>query len=277
MQSILFSKMHGLGNDFVVINAMSHPIQLSLNQIQHIADRHLGIGCDQILIIEKTPPAQFVCRIFNADGSEAEQCGNGLRCVAQFLYDKKLAVKNTFSIATTAGIFDVQIRDDHLIEIVMGAPCFTPKKIPFITDAAKNIYELQLDQLATCINLSVLSMGNPHAVLEVNSIDTFPVSKMGAEIASHPAFPQSTNVGFMEIINRQHIRLRTFERGAGETFACGSNACAAVVAGIKNGVLDHLVKVSLMYGDLWIEWLGNNSTVKMTGPATTVFEGEIIL
>lgn len=260
---IHFTKMHGLGNDFVVIDAISQSISIEQIDIPTLAHRHLGIGFDQLLIIQSSQSADFACRFFNSNGSEAEQCGNGVRCVARFIHEKKLSQKKSLQLETKAGIVTVVIHDYDTIEVAMGIPIFAAEKIPY------------QPALATKLNLamSVLSMGNPHAVLQVDSIQDAPVSELGQKIATHPAFPESVNVGFMEIVNRQHIRLRTYERGVGETCACGSNACAAVVAGIMNHLLDHKVKVELAFGDLWIEWRGENNSVVMTGPATRVFDG----
>jgi diaminopimelate epimerase len=272
-EAIKFSKMHGLGNDFIVIDSTAQSLQLSTDNISALADRHRGIGFDQLLQIEKSSKADFACRIFNSDGSEAEQCGNGLRCVGRFLYEENLTTKKAFTIATKAGIFDVLIHAIDRIQVSMGAPCFEPERIPFVADNIQKTYILDVNQSA--LQFSVLSMGNPHAVMEVDSVKTFPVNQLGPMVAAHPAFPQSTNVGFMEILDRTHIRLRTFERGVGETFACGSNACAAVVAGINNNLLDHNVIVILPYGELSIEWQGKSNPVLMTGPATRVFDGLI--
>jgi diaminopimelate epimerase len=272
-QAIKFSKMHGLGNDFIVIDSTTQPFQLSVASISALADRHRGIGFDQLLQIEKSSKADFACRIFNSDGSEAEQCGNGLRCVGRFLYEENLTAKKSFTIETKAGLFDVLIHAIDLIQVSMGAPCFQLEKIPFLAEGIQKTYILDVNQ--SPLRFSVLSMGNPHAVMEVDSVQNFPVNKIGPVVAQHPAFPQSTNVGFMEILDRTHIRLRTFERGVGETFACGSNACAAVVAGINNNLLDHQVIVILLYGELLIEWQGMNNPVLMTGPATRVFDGMI--
>jgi diaminopimelate epimerase len=272
-QTIKFSKMHGLGNDFIVIDSTVQSLQLSTATISALADRHRGIGFDQFLQIEKSSKADFACRIFNSDGSEAEQCGNGLRCVGRFLYEENLTTKKAFKLETKAGLFDVLIHAIDLIQVSMGVPCFQPERIPFIAEGMQKTYSLDVNQSA--LQFSVLSMGNPHAVMEVDSVKSFPVNQIGTIVAGHSAFPQSTNVGFMEILDRTHIRLRTFERGAGETFACGSNACAAVVAGINNNLLDHKVVVILPYGELLIEWLGDSSPVLMTGPATRVFDGMI--
>lgn len=272
---IKFTKMHGLGNDFVVIDAISQPLDIGALSIKQLAHRYLGIGFDQLLIIKPSHDADFYCQIFNADGSEAEQCGNGLRCVTRFAYDTKLIQEPNFTLETKAGLFPVRILDNHFVQITMGAPAFEPDKIPFLTESLSKNYELTLENDAEAISVSVLSMGNPHAVMQVPSVEYVPVVELGTRIGRHASFPQGANVGFMEIVDRQHIRLRTFERGSGETFACGSNSCAAVVAGINNGVLDHTVEVELLFGSLWIEWQGENQAVIMTGPAEYVFEGVI--
>lgn len=269
---INFTKMHGLGNDFVVVDAINQPVffKKTFNKsfITDLGNRHTGVGFDQLLLIEKSIhiDADFFCRIFNSDGSEAEQCGNGMRCVGRFIHEKKLSSKKNLSIETKSGIVEVILHDvDHFetIQVNMGKPEIT----------ASCEFKLSLTQVP--ILLSIISMGNPHVVLEVESIKNTPVQKWGAEISTHPIFPQGTNVGFMEIVSREHIRLRTFERGAGETCACGTNACAAVVAGIQKKLLDHKVRVELALGSLWIEWAGKDAPVMMTGPAEKVFEGTI--
>lgn len=274
---IKFSKMHGLGNDFAVIDATSQTFNLEKLPVRQLAHRYLGIGFDQLLVIEPSDKADFRCRIFNSDNSEAEQCGNGLRCIARFIHEEKLSEKSSISLETKAGIFDVVIHDYSLIQVAMGVPCFQPEKIPFLTDSIQTTYELPIYHDGADIRLSILSMGNPHAVMQVDSLEDFPVDELGIQIASYSAFPQSVNVGFMEIVDRKNIRLRTFERGVGETFACGSNACAAVVAGITNNLLDQKVKVALAFGDIWIEWEGEKKPVIMTGSATRVFDGVIFL
>lgn len=271
---ITFSKMHGLGNDFVVIDNMNQSIAINRLPIPQLAHRYLGIGFDQLLVIEPSSKADFFCKIYNSDGSEAEQCGNGLRCVMRFISDKKLTQKNSISIETQAGIFAATIFADKSVQVAMGLPNFQPDRIPFKADAIQSTYELNINA-AEPAQLAVLSMGNPHAVMQVSQLDSFPVAEIGSQISTHPAFPRSANVGFMEIINRQQIRLRTYERGAGETFACGSNACAAVVAGIINNQLDHKVKVRLAFGDLLVEWEDKQKPVMMTGSATPVFDGTI--
>lgn len=261
---INFTKMHGLGNDFIVIDAIHQSFDAKKLSVIHLADRHIGIGFDQLLMIEPSKQADFYCRIFNADGSEAEQCGNGLRCVARFLQEKKLNVNSFFSIETKAGIFPVQINDYDHICVTMGAPHVQEK-----------LLELQLHSNPNTIIASVLSLGNPHTIIKVDAVDTVHMEKWGTEISQHAFFPNGTNVGFMEVLNRHHIRLRTFERGVGETLACGSNACAAICTGIINGWLQHKVTVEFRYGSLSIEWDGENTPIRMIGPASHVFDGEI--
>lgn len=260
--TIHFCKMHGIGNDFIVLNGITQSIVLDQLPIKQLANRHVGIGFDQLLLVEKSLIADVACRIFNADGSEAEQCGNGMRCVARFIQEENLTEKDSITIETKAGVISVTIKDYDTIEVIMGNPCFQPEKIP-------------LKLSTTEVNVAVVSMGNPHAILQVPDVKNFPVEEIGKELAVHPAFPAGVNVGFMEIIDRQHIKLRTFERGAGETLACGSNACAAAAAGIYNQWLDHSVDVSLPGGGLKIEWQDENQPLKMTGPAMMVFSGEV--
>ncbi|MES2218920.1 MAG: diaminopimelate epimerase [Pseudomonadota bacterium] len=272
MPSLKFAKMQGLGNDFMIVDAISQNVSLNQFQVPQLSHRHLGIGFDQLLIIEPSTIADFGCRIMNADGSEAEQCGNGLRCVASFIAEKGLSTQKQFTIATRAGIYNAVILPDNQVQIEMGLPCFEPTRIPFLTDSIKNLYPFNLNE-HDAVQLSVLSMGNPHAVLQVDALNNFPVTEIGRQIAADQAFPQSTNVGFMEIIDRRHIRLRTFERGSGETHACGSNACAAVVSGIINNTLDNKVKVQLKFGELAIEWPEKTKPVLMTGPAVHIFDG----
>lgn len=253
--------MHGLGNDVVIINEKLPSLEKKI--IQQLANRHIGIGFDQLLLLEPSNKADFSCRIFNADGSEAEQCGNGMRCVARFVHESKLTAKKNLLLETKAGIISVDIHNYDNIRVTMGTPKLQQKNL-ILTPAIDNSFSQEI---------SVLSMGNPHAILQVKSIHNFPVSKIGAAIENHVFFPQGVNVGFMEIVNPEHIRLRTFERGVGETLACGSNACAAVVAGIWNNLLDKKVKVELTLGFLWIEWPGEKEPVIMTGSANRVFDG----
>jgi diaminopimelate epimerase len=274
MNKFHFHKMHGLGNDFVVVDGVSQSIDIKKIPIAQLAHRQLGIGFDQLLLIKPSKKADVACVVFNSDGSEAEQCGNGMRCIARFVHEEKLINKNLISIETKAGIIKAKVHDYAQIEIDMGLPRFEPHEIPFNADARRKLYELPLEDGQPGLILTVLSMGNPHAILQVSSIQQFPVAKIGPLISTHRFFPRGVNVGFMEVLSRQHIRLRTFERGAGETFACGSNACAAVIAGILNNLLDPSVRVELMFGHLQVMWQGEGSPVILTGPATRVFSGE---
>lgn len=273
-QFIQFSKMHGLGNDFVLIDAINQLIQIDAAMVKVMADRHFGIGFDQLLLVEKSHTADFACRIFNSDGSEAEQCGNGMRCVARFIQEESLSNNKSLTIQTKSGIVHIIINDFDNIQVTMGVPRLEPKQIPFLTNATKPLYDLELSPDRS-IQIAVLSMGNPHAILRIHSVKDKAIAEIGPTLSIHPHFPHGTNVGFMEIINRQKIRLRTFERGAGETLACGSNACAAVVAGIINEWLDNQVIVELAHGNLFLEWKGINSPVIMTGPASRVFSGVV--
>lgn len=258
-QPIPFHKMHGLGNDFAVVYDSKNTISASELDINTLADRHLGIGFDQLLVIKPSTQADFACRIFNSDGSEAESCGNGMRCVARFLYEEKLIDRPTFTIETLGGILSVTVKDYDHVAVNMAQPVIKPE---FIFEHAGLAYQA-----------SVISMGNPHAILQVNSIQDASIASLADFIAAHPAFPQGVNVGFMEIVNPDQIRLRTFERGAGETLSCGSNACAAVVAGITQGVLSHRVTVKLTRGNLIVEWSGPGHPVTLIGPASRVFHG----
>jgi diaminopimelate epimerase len=274
---ISFTKMQGIGNDFVVIDAYSQAIELTSDQIRQIADRHFGIGCDQLLLVEKptNPSADFRYRIFNADGGEVEQCGNGARCFVRFVHDKKLTTKTQITVETANGLIYPTLEDNGLVTVNMGAPQFEPSQIPFIADA--NAITYQLNVANTEVEISTVSMGNPHAVQVVEDINTAPVSVHGPIIENHPRFPQRVNAGFMQIIHPHEIRLRVFERGAGETLACGTGACAAAVAGINLGKLQSPVKVMMRGGNLNIRWNGGDSPVMMTGPAVHVFSGEITI
>ncbi|WP_045750480.1 diaminopimelate epimerase [Candidatus Methylopumilus turicensis] len=274
---ISFTKMQGIGNDFVVIDAYSQAIELTSDQIRQLADRHFGIGCDQLLLVEKptNPSADFRYRIFNADGGEVEQCGNGARCFVRFVHDKKLTTKTQITVETANGLIYPTLEDNGLVTVNMGAPQFEPSQIPFIADA--NAITYQLNVADTEVEISTVSMGNPHAVQIVEDINTAPVSVHGPIIENHPRFPQRVNAGFMQIIHPHEIRLRVFERGAGETLACGTGACAAAVAGINLGKLQSPVKVMMRGGNLNICWNGGNSPVMMTGPAVHVFSGEITI
>ena len=270
-----FTKMHGLGNDFVVLDGITQAIALNPAQLKFIADRHFGIGCDQILLVEKAgvPDADFRYRIFNADGGEVQQCGNGARCFVRFVHDKALTGKSEIRVETASGIIIPKLEQDGQVTVNMGVPRFEPQDIPFVAEARQLTYTLELQDGS--VEISALSMGNPHAVQVVNNADTAPVGQQGPLIESHVRFPQRVNAGFMQVLARDHIKLRVYERGAGETLACGTGACAAVVAGITRGLLDSEVRVTTHGGDLVIRWEGEGQPVFMSGPAVAVFEGEI--
>lgn len=273
---IKFTKMHGLGNDFVVIDCINQSVSLNPEQCRFIADRHFGIGCDQILLVEKASGgADFFYRIYNADGGEVEQCGNGARCFVRYVHDHGLTQKSQVSVETHGGVITPKLQENGEVTVDMGIPKFELAEIPFIADNKAQTYTL--DVQGKSVKISVLSMGNPHAIRVVENIDEAPVCSEGAIIEKHPRFPNRVNVGYMQVIDRHHIRLRVFERGAGETLACGTGACAAVVAGIQRELLDTPVTVHTRGGDLSISWKGENRPVLMTGPAVTVFEGEIDL
>jgi len=269
--------MHGLGNDFVVIDAISQQINLSTEQMKFIADRHLGVGCDQLLLVEQShsEEADFRYRIFNQDGSEVEQCGNGVRCFLKFVHDKGLTNKQSIVVETQSGLVKVGLESNKRVKVDMGQPHFDPADVPFAAGQRQKTYQLELN--GRDVEIGVVSIGNPHAVMLVDSVDTALVGKIGPVVESHKRFPKRVNVGFMEIINRQNIRLRVFERGVGETKACGTGACAAAMIGQLWGLLDSKVNVSLPGGELLIEWRGANHSVWMTGPAESVYEGQISL
>jgi diaminopimelate epimerase len=275
--NIKFTKMHGAGNDFVVIDAINQTVNLSAEQIRHIADRHMGVGCDQLLLVERPTrdDADFRYRIFNADGSEVEQCGNGARCFVRFVHDHGLTQQHEIRVETASGIIVPKLESDGRVTVNMGAPRFEPIDIPFV--ATERALTYTLDVAGKDLTICALSMGNPHAVVLVDDVDTAPVTTSGALIEIHPRFPNRVNAGFMQIVDRSHIRLRVFERGAGETLACGTGACAAVVAGISLGLLDQQVEVSTHGGTLTISWGGGNTPVWLTGPTVNVFEAEISL
>ena len=272
-----FTKMQGVGNDFVVLDAIGQKITLDAAKLQRLADRHFGIGCDQILIVEKPtlPDVDFRYRIFNADGGEVEQCGNGARCFARFVVDQGLTDKKAIRVETKSGVIMPHIDDDSLVTVNMGAPRFEPREIPLDVLAKQASYSLNIGGVMR--QFSILSMGNPHAVQLVTDVDAAPVALEGPLIERHAAFPARVNAGFMQIVDRRNIRLRVYERGAGETLACGTGACAAVVAGIKQGLLDVEVTVQTRGGPLTIRWEGEGEPVLMTGATTTVFSGEIEL
>ena len=276
-----FSKMHGLGNDFVVLDGVREPLALSPEQLRFLADRHFGVGCDQILLVEKATRADvdFRYRIFNADGGEVEQCGNGARCFVRFVHDQGLTERREIRVETMSGIISPRLEDDGNVTVNMGEPQFDPAKVPFVSDSDALLQALRLGagRDAEDVEITALSMGNPHAVQVVDDVDAAPVARQGPLIESHRRFPQRVNAGFMQILNRHSIALRVYERGAGETLACGTGACAAVVAGIARGLLDSPVRVATRGGELSIAWRGQGTSVLMSGPAVTVFSGEIEL
>jgi diaminopimelate epimerase len=272
-----FTKMQGSGNDFIVIDAINQSVQLTEQDCQWLADRHFGVGCDQILLVEKAhdPQHDFRYRILNADGSEVENCGNGARCFARFVFDKQLTQRHQFLVETAGGIISPTLLDDGRVTVNMGIPKFHPSEIPFIAESESLLYPIEVNGRET--TLAVVSMGNPHAVQVVEDIKLAPVLTDGPVIERHPRFPQRVNAGFMQIIDNHHIQLRVYERGAGETLACGTGACAAVVSGIRQHRLAGRVDVTTRGGVLTIEWAGEGSPVLMTGDAVTVFEGSVTL
>ncbi len=272
-----FSKMHGLGNDFVVLDGVRQSLALTPDQLRYLGDRHFGVGCDQILLVEESgrPDVDFRYRIFNADGGEVEQCGNGARCFVRFVHDQGLTDKREIRVETMSGVIVPRLEADGSITVDMGVPVFSPEKIPFSSTSDELVQTLQIGDDEAAI--TALSMGNPHAVQVVPDVDAAPVAAQGPLIEAHPRFPQRVNAGFMQIEGKQAIRLRVYERGAGETLACGTGACAAVVAGIARGLLESPVRVTTRGGELTIAWGGKGTPVLMTGPAVTVFTGEIEL
>ena len=272
---IQFTKMQGAGNDFVVVDGFSAPISLHTSQIKKIANRNFGVGCDQLLLVEKTTLSNvdFKYRIFNADGGEVEQCGNGARCFVRFVVDKGLTQKREIIVETASGLITLTLQHDGQVTVNMGAPIFEPTQIPFISDTRQSKYLLKLRQ--ENLSICALSMGNPHAVTLVDDVDTADVATLGPQIEAHASFPQRVNAGFMQIVDAHTIRLRVYERGSGETLACGTGACAAVVSGIMLGLLQTPVLVHARGGDLTIAWAGENTAVMMTGGAEVVFEGSI--
>lgn len=279
-----FTKMHGAGNDFVVLDGISQSIRFTEAQWRHLADRHFGVGADQILVVEKaqTPEADFRYRIINADGGEVEQCGNGARCFVRFVHDKGLSPKTKIRVETLGGLIEPQLEDDGEVTVDMGIPSFEPSVLPFDlkhAHATPAPHQYWLDVAATKVLIDIVSMGNPHAVQVVDDVEAAPVLTQGPLIESHIAFPRRVNAGYLQVVSPTHIKLRVYERGAGETLACGTGACAAVVTGIERGLLarDAPVRVVTHGGDLRIRWAGPGRPVLMTGPAATVFEGEITL
>jgi diaminopimelate epimerase len=270
-----FTKMQGQGNDFVVIDGIRQPVALAPEQVRAIADRHFGVGCDQLLLVEKpaSPQNDFRYRIWNADGGEVEQCGNGARCFARFVLDQGLTSKREIRVETASGVIRPKIESSGQVTVDMGRPIFEPREVPFVADEAQLVYPLRVAGVP--IEVSVLSMGNPHAIQIVADVEHAPVATQGPLIENHAAFPRRVNAGYMQVLARDHIRLRVWERGAGETLACGTGACAAVVAGVRRGLLDGEVRVTTRGGDLAIRWRGENHPVMMTGDAVRAFDGEI--
>ncbi len=275
MTALRFTKMHGLGNDFVVIDAVRQDVHLDREDIRFLCDRHFGVGCDQLLLVEASgdPRARFRYRIFNADGSEVAMCGNGARCFARFVREEGLADEDEITVQTAAGLITLYHEPGGQVRVNMGVPRLEPAEIPFEAPGRASAYDLRLD--GETVRIGAVSLGNPHAVLRVEDIARTPVERLGPVIESHPRFPERVNVGFMEVVGRDRIRLRVFERGVGETLACGSGACAAVVVGRVQGLLDETVVVDLPGGRLTVHWAGEGEPVWMTGPAQTVFKGTI--
>ena len=283
-----FTKMHGAGNDFIVIDATRQPIELGPEQWRRLADRRFGIGADQILVVEPATEegCDFRYRIFNNDGGEVEQCGNGSRAFVRFVSDKGLTDKRSIRVQTMSGIITPRLEDDGMVTVDMGAPILETARIPFdstdlagVPEGRDTLWPITVSTggREQTVLLSTVSMGNPHAVQVVDDVDTAPVLETGPQVEHHPRFPKRVNAGFLQVLDRQHVKLRVFERGAGETLACGTGACAAVVAGIRRGLLDSPVQVQARGGKLVIHWAGEGQPVSMTGPAETVFEGEIAL
>jgi len=272
-----FTKMHGLGNDFIVIDAINQSVSLTAGQVRLLADRHFGIGCDQLLLVEQATSAEadFRYRIYNADGGEVGQCGNGARCFMRFVNEQGLSDKSGLTVETAGGPLRLTREEDGQITVNMGIPRLQPGEVPFDAPAFAPLYPLYAADHE--LEIAAISMGNPHAVLLVDDIDSAPVAELGPIIERHPRFPERVNAGFMQIVDRQAIHVRVYERGAGETLACGSGACAAVVAGRLWERLDSRVKVFLKGGELMVSWRGEGEPVMMTGPATTVYQGHIEL
>jgi diaminopimelate epimerase len=272
-----FAKMHGLGNDFVVIDAIRQHVELTPERVRFLADRHFGVGCDQLLVVEPAtqPGVDFRYRIFNADGGEVEQCGNGARCFVRFVHEQGLTAKREIRVETRSGVIAPRLEDNGLVTVDMGVPVLEPARVPFVSDSDAVVQPLDVG--GTTVAISVVSMGNPHAVQVVADVDGAPVATQGPLIEHHQRFPARVNAGFMQVVDAHRVRLRVFERGAGETLACGTGACAAVVAGIRRELLNSPVRVETRGGELEIAWAGVGQPVLMTGPAVTVFAGEIEL
>ena len=272
-----FTKMHGLGNDFVMVDLVTQRARITAAQISQLADRRFGIGFDQLLIVEppRDPTMDFRYRIFNADGSEVENCGNGARCFARFVRDQRLTHKREIHVETAGGPLVLKVQHDGLVRVDMGRPRFTPSALPFDAPGDQPLHPLEVD--GETLSVSVVSMGNPHAVLQVDDVKNAPVERLGPAIEAHPRFPKKVNAGFMQVVSPNQIRLRVFERGSGETLACGTGACAAVASGIRQGLLKSPVTVQLAGGELTIEWPDPEAALIMVGPATRVFDGRVVL
>ena len=272
-----FTKMHGLGNDFMVVDLISQRVHLSSEQIRYLGNRNTGVGFDQLLLVEtpQSPDVDFRYRIFNSNGTEVEHCGNGARCFAKFVHDQRLTGKRDISVQTSNRRIMLKMRDDHAVEVDMGEPVLQPDQVPFEATTQAPSYSLEQD--GHNYTLGVVSMGNPHAVLVVDDVASAPVFELGSKLEQHPRFPNKANIGFMQIIDRNTIKLRVFERGVGETKACGTGACAAVVVGQQQGLLDTNVTTQLTGGNLAIQWQGPGHHLFMDGPATHVYEGQIKL
>ena len=272
-----FTKMHGLGNDFMVVDLISQRVHLSSEQIRYLGNRNTGVGFDQLLLVEtpQSPDVDFRYRIFNSNGTEVENCGNGARCFAKFVHDQRLTGKRDILVQTSNRRIMLKMRDDHAVEVDMGEPVLQPDQVPFKATTQAPSYSLEQD--GHNYTLGVVSMGNPHAVLVVDDVASAPVFELGSKLEQHPRFPNKANIGFMQIIDRNTIKLRVFERGVGETKACGTGACAAVVVGQQQGLLDTNVTTQLTGGNLAIQWQGPGHHLFMDGPATHVYEGQIKL
>ena len=272
-----FTKMHGLGNDFVMVDGISQRVNITPERAKALADRHLGVGCDQVLVVEPPhkPDSDFCYRIFNHDGTEVENCGNGARCFALFVRQRRLTGKREIRVDTAAGQLVLQVHKDNRVTVNMGVPELNPTHIPFVAPARQTTYALPLGDRT--LSIGAVSMGNPHAVTVVEDVDAYPVASVGPEVERHVAFPKKVNAGFMQVLNANEVKLRVFERGVGETLACGTGACAAVVSGVLQKLLSNKVNVHLPGGTVTIEWLGEGHPVFMTGPATTVYHGQITI
>ncbi len=270
-----FTKMHGIGNDFIVINALTRPFDLSAAEINALAHRRFGVGFDQLLVVE--PPthseAEFNYRIFNANGGEVENCGNGARCFARYVIEKGLTDSREISVLTSGGLMHLAVEDDQQVTVKMGAPEFQPDKVPFIASSQNDWYRIDIGD--ETFDVGVVAVGNPHVVTTVDDVEKTDLQRLGPLFEHHALFPNRVNAGFMQIVNRREIKLRVFERGVGETLACGTGACAAVVVGITQGALDEQVRVHLSGGDLNVAWMNRDAQVMMTGPCETVFEGRL--